>query len=126
MNIEDLTLRQIREIQALSSPENAGNITSSAIGKYVIVRTRNEGLNAGYLVKADSTGCVISQARRIWYHRPKDRKTAWFEGVAKSGLSDDSKISCAVDQKYIIEDYSLTLCSKDAEESIKKHPSHES
>ena len=38
------------------------------IGKYVIVRTRNEGINAGYLKKADETGCVLQDARRIYYH----------------------------------------------------------
>ena len=109
----------------LQSADNT-RITSSAIGKYVIVRSRNEGINAGFVKLADETGIVLGQARRIWYHKPADSKTAWYEGVAKSGLDPSSKISCAVDEKYIIEDYSITICSEEAEKSITEYKSHES
>lgn len=127
MEIENLTLKQIREIQSLLvNQAPSQSILDSSIGKYAIVRTRNEGINAGFIVKADETGCVIKDARRIWYHKPKDQKTAWYEGVSKTGLSQDSKVSCAVIEKYIIEDYSLTICSDIAKDSIINHPSHES
>lgn len=126
LDINSLTLGQIREIAAIagsiginpveSTPISA--INSRYIGKYVIVRSRNEGINAGEVVMADETGIVLKNARRIWYHRPAD-ETAWYEGVANSGLRHDSKISAAVSEKGIIEDYSVILCSSSAEESIK-------
>ena len=101
-------------------------ITDDAIGKYVIVRTRNEGINCGKVIMADETGCVIEDARRIYYHKPKDRKVSWYEGVAMTGLSDDSKISGTTDRKYIIEDYSLTICTSDAEQSLRNHEAQSS
>ena len=132
LDINSLTLGQIREIYAIagsigikqtdSKPDIA--IHSRYIGKYVIVRSRNEGINAGEVVMADSTGIVLKEARRVWYHRPAD-ETAWYEGVANSGLRHDSKISAAVSEKAIIEDYSVILCSSSAEESIRGFKAHE-
>jgi len=89
------------------------------IGKYVFVRSRNEGVNAGVLMGADSTGCVLWEARRLWSHIPKEPHASWYEGVSVYGLKEGSKVSTAASQKYIIEDYSITLCSAEAEESIR-------
>jgi len=94
------------------------SIASRMIGKNVIVRSYNEGINAGTVVIADETGVELKNCRRIWYHKPKDKKLSWYEGVAKSGLSEDSKVSCTIDRKIIIEKYSMTLCDDDAFQSI--------
>ena len=94
------------------------SIASRMIGKSVIVRSRNEGINAGIVVLADETGVELKNCRRIWYHKPKDKNLAWYEGVAVSGLSSDSKVSGTVPTKVIIEDYSMTLCVNDSYDSI--------
>ena len=121
INLDDLTLGQLKEVKNLITP-NAGVSESESflnkyIGKYVICRTRNEGINFGKVKDIDSTGVVLSSARRIYYHKPKDSSVSWYEGVSKSGLSNDSKISCLT-EKVIIEDYSLTVCTDEAIESI--------
>lgn len=123
MNIDNLTFGEVKMIQSLFSQptKDDSSILASAIGKYVIVRSSNEGINCGKVLQADHTGVVLEDARRIYYHKPKDRSTAWYEGVAKSGLSSDSKISCVTDIKYIVEKYSLTLCTKEAEQSLRNY-----
>lgn len=128
MDIEDLTIKQARELAGIfgDSTNKTESILSSAKGKHVIVRSRNEGINFGLLEEADDTGCVLSDARRVWYHKPANSKTAWYEGVATTGLDSSSKVSCEVAKKFIIEDYSITICTNDAVNSIKAHPSHES
>lgn len=131
MSIDNLTIGDIKELKAIfgggvCNDNKPSSLFASAIGKYVIVRSRNEGINAGILKLADETGCVLSDARRIWYHKPKDNKTAWYEGVADNGLHDSSKVSCEVKEKYIIEDYSITVCTDEAAKSIKEKTSHES
>lgn len=93
-------------------------IMSRFIGKKVIVRSHNEGINAGVVVIADSTGIELSNCRRIWYHKPKDTSVSWYEGVATTGLSNDSKVSCTVSTKLIVEDYSITVCTDEAYNSI--------
>jgi len=129
MSINDLTIGDIKELKALFGGDVCGvskssNILSSAIGKYVIVRSRNEGINAGFLKMADDTGCVLSDVKRIWYHKPKDNKTSWYEGVADNGLHASSRVSCPVKEKYIIEDYSVTVCTEVSAKSIQEKVGH--
>lgn len=123
MDSNKITLGDLKDIMSFFQPKNEtkSTILDNAIGKYVIVRTRNEGINCGVVVMADKTGVLISEARRIYYHKPKDNKVSWYEGVAETGLHKDSKISGVVSQKYIIEDYSLTICSKEAEKSLRNY-----
>ena len=94
------------------------SVASRMIGKAVIVRSRNEGINVGIVVVADDTGVEIRGTRRIYYHKPKDIKLSWYEGVAMSGLSNDSKVSGTVISKVIIEDYSMTLLNDGVYASI--------
>ena len=127
MELLEMIFRQDSSTSESPAPSGSTNsIYSRNIGKYVIVRSYNEGLNAGILVEADDTGCVLKDARRIWYHRPSDSDQAWYEGVANSGLSSDSKISPSVSEKVIVEKYSITLCSDISEASIKGAPSAKS
>lgn len=126
MNINDLTIGQAREISAFFSgaSQNKG-IASSMVGKFVIVRSRNEGINAGVVEMADETGVVLKDARRLWYHRPAVSTESWYEGVANHSLSDDSKVSGTVARKAIIEDYSMTECTDVARQSIEAAPAHD-
>lgn len=99
------------------------SIYESFLGKYVICRSRNEGVNAGKVLALDETGVVLEDARRLFYHRPKEQASSWYEGVAKYGISEDSKLSIPM-KKLIVEDYSLTLCSPTSERSIREHKAH--
>jgi len=118
MDINDLTIGQAKELSNLFGKNNSGGILSEVLGRYVIVRSRNEGINSGFVEMADETGIVLTKARRIWYHKPKDKSESWYEGVANTGLSSDSRISSSVEQKIIVEDYSVTVCSSIAKKSI--------
>ena len=93
-------------------------VATRMIGKPVIVRSINEGINAGVVVVADGTGVELKDCRRIWYHKPKDENLSWYEGVATSGISLDSKVSGTVKRKVIIEDYSMTELEKSSYKSI--------
>lgn len=127
MNINDLTIGQAKELAAMFSSNESpdGSIYSDMIGNYVIVRSRNEGINAGLVTRADETGIVLKEARRLWYHQPKDKSLSWYEGVAVSGVSSDSKLSGPVPIKAIIEDYSVTFCTPAATTSIKEAATNE-
>ncbi|MDH3376436.1 MAG: hypothetical protein OEQ39_05640 [Gammaproteobacteria bacterium] len=127
MDIDNLTIKEAREIAAIFAGTDlkaSASPNQYPIGKYVIIRSRNEGLNAGYLVSADANGCVISDARRLWYSKPFDSSLSWYEGVAVSGVHPESKLSGEVSQKVIVEDYSITVCSNKAAESIQEAPAH--
>ena len=131
MNLDTLTIGQAREIAEMFSRITGGAAKNGdpkfdgLIGEYVIVRSRNEGINAGFVVVADSDGIVLKECRRLFYHKPKKTSQCWYEGVANMGLSSDSKLSPSVISKTIIEDYSITRCTPEAIESIRGHKSHE-
>lgn len=110
--------------QQQAAPTTGATVAANMIGKYAIIRSRNEGINAGVIVAADHTGVILESARRIWYHKPADKSESWYEGVANTGLSSDSKVSGAVAQKAIIEDYSVTICTDVARKSIEGAPAH--
>lgn len=127
MKIDQLTklLSLLSEVFETDYKPEKVPFLSEYVGKYVIVRSRNEGINAGFVKSLDETGIILKEARRIWYHKPKDKSVSWYEGVANTGLSNDSKISTIVLEKIIVEDYSITLCTDVAKDSIVKHQSHE-
>lgn len=110
---------------ATTVSKNKQSIAECMTGKYVIVRTKNEGINCGIVESADETGIILTESRRLWYHEPKDKSVSWYEGVAISGLSENSKLSAIVERKVIMEDYSLTQCSEIAIKSLREHKSHE-
>ena len=131
MNLDELTIGQVKQLVALfgntvaaPQPSSQDELLAGMIGKYVIVRSRNEGINAGEVVAADGTGVILKDARRIWYHRPADTSMAWYEGVAVSGLCEGSVVSTTVPQKAVIEDYSITVCSEVGEASIREWEDH--
>ena len=107
-----------------STGQAGGNIYQSWVGKYVICRSRNEGVNAGVVKQVDETGVVLEEARRLYYHKPVNKNVSWYEGVAKTGISSDSKVGTAV-TKVIAEDYSLTECSQEAQSSIRQAKDNE-
>lgn len=121
MNLDDLTYGQIKEIAKLAcgtKQTSSSGLGNQFVGKYVIVRSRNEGINAGKVLELDDTGVILEDARRLYYHKPANKELSWYEGVALEGLSKDSKVGAEV-TKLIIEDYSVTVCTKDAEKSIR-------
>ena len=126
IDINKLTIDEIKELQGLlggilgkTNVSKESSIFNDVIGKYVVIRSRNEGINVGYVKALDDTGIIITKARRLYYHKPLDLKMSWYEGVASSGCSDDTRMSNEVEEKYIIEDYSITLCTKEAEDVLR-------
>jgi len=130
INIDDLTLGQIKQLSSIINnnsnlnTETKSNLFGRYVGQYVICRTRNEGINAGKVIDCDETGVILEDARRLYYHKPADKTLSWYEGVALEGLSEDSRIGAEV-EKVIIEDYSLTVCTDKAEKSIRSAKANE-
>ena len=118
MQIHDLI--KLAELLDGNSTKSADSpsLGSQFIGKYVIVRSHNEGVNAGKVLELDDTGVILEDARRLYYHKPANQELSWYEGVALEGLSKDSKVGSEV-TKLIVEDYSITICTKGAEKSIR-------
>lgn len=118
----------LKLIQMLIHSDDVKNEAEDAghpfIGKYVICRSRNEGVNFGLCVSANEHQVELKKAQRLYWFAPAEKSHSWYEGVAVHGISSDSKISSPC-HKLIKEDYSLTLCEPKCIESIQGHQHYE-
>lgn len=115
MNIDDLTLGQIKEIQALAFSKTQGE-KSSFVGKKVIIRTYSAGVHYGELIEKDGTEVILKDARRLWYWKTANKGISLNE-VANAGLAKDSKVCEAVDNIWLSA-IEIIPCSKEAIKNI--------
>jgi len=120
MNIEELTLKQIREIAALVN----GSVTQPAqsttphpfVGKYVIARCCEAGVHSGTVVRVDGDTCILKDSRRLWSWKAKEGVA--LSGVAQTGVKSDCKIDVLNPEIALTGVCELIPCSVIARESI--------
>lgn len=121
MNYEDLTIKQIREIQAMFAPQAATSVAPVAkhpmIGKYVIARCYAAGVHAGEVASVDGENVVLKNSRRLWSWQAKDGVA--LSGVAQTGLKDKGcKVDVVNPEIYLTGVCELILTAKGVKESI--------
>ena len=101
MNLDDLTLGQIKQLKSLlGTPEDSGAGLCDQIGKKVIVRTFSAGVFFGTLHKKHGAEVILKNARRMWRWHSKESIT--LSGVAKSGIDQEkSQLPQAVDEIWL-------------------------
>ncbi len=128
MNLDELTLGQVKEIAHLlnlqwNGAQGVAPIDNGMIGKYVIVRCHDAGVHAGVLESYNGRECVLSEARRLWYWKPANN-AAFLSGVATEGLDDESKIGAPI-RVHLTENCEIIECSTQAAKSIRTVKSYE-
>ena len=125
MNIDDLTLGQVKELKAMFGTSTAlQTIDNKMIGKYVIVRCRDAGVHAGVLESHVGRECVITNTRRLWYWKPAEGKK-FLSGVAVHGLHSDSKVGVEVPRTHLTENCEIIECTDIATKSIREIEANE-
>ena len=117
MNIDDLTLKQIKELNSLinQTGQKAESI-NYAIGKVVIIRTYSAGVWCGTLAEKVGKEVILTDARRMW--RWWAAKSISLSAVAIFGiLREKSKIAPKVDGVWL-EAIEIIPVTKVAEDSI--------
>jgi hypothetical protein len=123
VNLDDLTLGQLKQLHAFAMPQPAVDIANALLGHSVLVRTNTAGVWAGVLTKKTGSEVILSRARRLCKWKTKigiSLSAVALHGVDGSG----SLISEAVSNVWLqaIEIIQLT---KAAEESIFEQPNAE-
>lgn len=118
MNIEDLTLKQIREIASLVNAQQAPVAVNPHpfVGKYVIARCYSAGVHSGTVVSAEGENVVLKDSRRLWSWKAKDGVA--LSGVAQAGVQSGCKIDVVNPEIYLTGVCELIPCSTAAKESI--------
>lgn len=121
MNIEELTLKQIREIAMLvnapAQQPSGLNKPHPFVGKYVIARCYSAGVHSGFVQSVDDDTCVLTDSRRLWSWKAKDGIA--LSGVAQAGIKEGCKIDASNPEIYITGVCELIPCSEIAKESIR-------
>ena len=118
MNIDDLTIKQVRELTAMIGC--SGNQDAEPfLGSYVVVRTYSAGVHVGVLDKRVDKKVVLKDARRIW---------SWEGAFTLSSVSQNGitggKMSLSVPD-ILIQDIEIIPCSGQAEKILREYKSHE-
>lgn len=92
MNLEDLTIKQARELAAMFGGNQPArtNIASPLIGKYCIARCYAAGVHAGEVVAIDGENVILKDSRRLWGWKAADGIA--LSGVAQHGIKAGSKL----------------------------------
>ena len=93
-------------------------------GKYVIVRCRDAGVHAGYLVSIKDRTVVLKDSRRLWYWKATGSSHT-LSGVAKHGISSESKIPPTVATIHLLDACEVISTTKACRKSIEEMPHHE-
>ncbi|MEZ4610577.1 MAG: hypothetical protein R2838_10090 [Caldilineaceae bacterium] len=86
INIDELTVGQLKEIQALIGGTTQHWIAKPAhpyVGQYCIVRCYGAGVHAGIVQSVDDKNVILSEASRIWQWKGAFTLT----NVAKNGVT---------------------------------------
>lgn len=120
IDINDLTLGQIKEIQNLVGSKNNDPGLNRMIGSKVIIRTYSAGVWFGKLAEKSGNEVILNDARRMW---------AWWaeEGISLSSVSvngikqEKSKIAETVKSVWL-EAIEIIPCTDKAISSIENAP----
>lgn len=119
MNIDELTVGQVREIAAMF-PALMGNretMPHPMVGKYAICRCYSAGVHAGEVVSVDGDRVILRNSRRLWKWQAKQGIA--LSGVAQYGVvEEDSKLDTLNPEIYLTGAIEIIPATVAAMESI--------
>jgi hypothetical protein len=118
MNIDNLTIAEVREIAALAA-SFAPAVPSHhpMVGKYVIARCYSAGVHAGTVQSVEGETVILTDSRRLWSWRAADGLA--LSGVAQNGIdASKSKLDVVNPIIYLTGVCELIPCTEKAKGSI--------
>jgi hypothetical protein len=118
MNVNDLTVGQLKEIMAtlnLTAPQQKDE-QHPFVGKYVIARCYEAGVHAGEVVRVKDEEVILKNSRRLWSW--KAREGVALSGVAQFGLTQPCKVDVMNPEISLIGVCELIVCSETSRKSI--------
>lgn len=122
MNIDDLTLGQIKQIQGLCGGVSATEI-EPFLGQYVVVRTYSAGVFAGTVKQRIGKKVLLENARRLWRWQTANNGVSLSE-VAVYGINQTNSKICCVESLKLIQDIEISPCTDISRKSIEGAKEH--
>ena len=115
MNINELTIKQMKEIVAMFWQATVAPAAHQFVGKYAICRCYSAGVHAGEVVSVDGDQVILRNSRRLWSWKANNGIA--LSGVAQHGLAG-GKIDTLNPEIYLTGVIEIIPCSQVAEDSI--------
>ena len=115
INIEDLTLKQIRQIKEISNNQESNGL-NLMLGKKCIIRTYSAGVWFGTVDKKNGNEVIITNARRMY--RWWAAESISLSAVAIHGIKIDKSKICEAVSSIWLEAIELISCTDKAIKSI--------
>ena len=120
MNIDDLTLGQLKEIagmKIIAEKNTHERCVHSSVGKICIMRGTASGIHVGTVEEVSNANVTLSSSRRLWGWKAKKHFT--LSSVAIHGISEEhSRVSETLPVIFISDACELIPCSPEAIKTI--------
>lgn len=123
MNIDELTIKQVRELQSIIVGATNTKQDTFLQGEYVIVRTYSAGVFAGTLEGRQGDKILLKNCRRLW-RWSTDNKDISLSGIATKGLDYKGSKICILEPFKVLIDIEISPCSDVAKSSIEGAPTY--
>ena len=125
MNIDNLTIGQIKEINSFlnlgnSSVNTENKLQHPMIGKKVIVRTYSAGVWFGLLEQKEKNEVILKDARRMYQWFCKESIS--LSAVAIYGINQDKSRICVAVPSIWLEAIEILPCSDESINSLEIAP----
>ena len=98
INIDDLTLGQVRDIAKLAGSPCKAKRTAEPV-RYVLIRSHLAGVFVGELLSRSRDSAKVRDSRRVWYWKGRLAvDTLAHDTLARMGPGDGSQLTGPVDQ----------------------------
>lgn len=115
--VKTIKIDDVEYVRASEVPKTAETLDGM---KYVMIRTQNAGVFAGYLKERDGESATLKSARRMWYWSGAcSLSQLAMEGTKKAG---DCKFPCEVGSIVLTQVIEIIDCTQEAKESIASVP----
>jgi len=118
INIDDLTLKQIKEIQALTNTIQKSEKLHPFIGKYCLARCYSAGVHAGTVVEVDGDEVILKDSRRLWSW---EGTGVALSGVANGAMLPGQKVDTLNPEIYLTGVIELIPCKDSVRDSINEY-----
>ena len=116
MNLDDLTLGQVKQLQNL-----CGSVPTTEfepfLGQYVIVRTYSAGVFAGTIKQRIGQKVLLENSRMLWKFNNANNGLALSETATYGINQANSKICCVVPSR-LVQDIEIIACTDIARKTI--------
>ena len=110
MNIDDLTIKQAKELAAMFGGQETAP-PSPHVGKKCIIRTYASGVHYGEIVAQNGRQIELKNARRLWRWDVAPHGVSLSELAVHGPVGARTKVCCVVDQMSILDGLEIIPCT---------------